>query len=164
MERFSESKPNRRFLKQVDSLENAFDSSNEDSLEKTLRLKIQKTSSFFREFDEMKDSLFGNFASSAPKKNSSHEKVELLSKKLKNTMNFIFWKHTPENNKNHLQSGLHFFNDKNLQKFEASWLYEFNIGNVMYLKKIGLDKFQPGSQFDFFNDVDFLIDLLLFLR
>lgn len=79
-------------------------------------------------------------------------------------MNFIFWKHNPENNKKFLNSNMHFFNDKNLQKFEASWLKKFNIGNVMFLKKINLDIFQPESQLDFIHDTNFIIDLLIFLR
>jgi hypothetical protein len=79
-------------------------------------------------------------------------------------MNFIEWKHNSENNKKYMQSNNHFFNDKKMQKLEASWLYQFNIGDVMYLKKIGVDKFLPGSQLGFISDVNFLIDLLLFLR
>lgn len=95
---------------------------------------------------------------------SKNEQMRELSKKLKNTMNFIEWKYTAENNKKYLQSNLHFFNDRQLPKLTAPWLLQYFLGDIMFLKKVGVDKFQPGSQLGFISDVNFLIDLLLFLR
>jgi len=129
-----------------------------------LTKKVQKLSTFFEEFEDVKKPLFKAFQDPKKTSNIDKEKEIELSEKLKNTMNFIYWKHNPENNTKFLTSNMHFFNDKTLQKFEASWLSEFNIGNIMYLKKINLNMFQPGSQLDFINDINFLIDLLLYLR
>lgn len=125
---------------------------------------MQKLTAFFGEFEEVKESLFRAFRPPESPDESCRRREKDLSEKLKNTMNFIFWKHNPENNTKFLNSDLHFFNDKATQKFETAWLSEFNIGNIMYLRNINLNLFQPGSQLEFVGDSDFLVDLLLYLR
>lgn len=77
-------------------------------------------------------------------------------------MKFIFWKHNPENNIKFLTKEM-----KNIEKsfekviFDCDWLKDFNIGNIMFLSQITLNKFDMNAS-EIICKSDFMIDLILY--
>ena len=85
-----------------------------------------------------------------------------INNEWKNSLKFIFWKHNPENNIKFLTKEM-----KNIEKsfervsFYSDWLKEFNIGNIMFLSQIDLEKFDLKAS-NIISKSDFVIELILY--
>ena len=137
-----------------------------DTLDKFLQLKlmIKKINLFFAEIMNKDCSSFYIFESLVTGKDPLQKSdSKSLINKLKNTMNFINWKHTPANNGKFFNSDQNLMIFSNKNRFKLRWLRDFNIGDLMYMKLIDLDFFKPVGPFEIISNPTFIVDLILYL-